>query len=56
MKSFTIPLVAILALTVLEALALTKGLDGMYFSGVVIAISGIAGYKIKSIIDQQGKS
>lgn len=38
--------VAIICLTVIELMALYQGIDGVYLSLIVGAISGIAGYTI----------
>jgi len=38
--------VAILSVTVLEAIALFKGIDGTLFSLVIAGICGLAGYHI----------
>ena len=40
---------AILALAFLEGLALYKGLDGLMFSSILIAISGLGGYHVNNI-------
>ncbi|RLE08945.1 hypothetical protein DRZ78_00015 [Candidatus Aerophobetes bacterium] len=48
-------MVAIIALTILESIALLKGLDGVLFSFVVAVISGLGGYNIKKIKDLYGK-
>lgn len=40
--------IAILCLTILEAIALIMGIDGVYFMPVVAAIAGIGGYKFKA--------
>ena len=37
---------AILALAMLESVALLRGIDGAYFMIIVAAISGLAGYEI----------
>ena len=42
-----VKVVAILCLTVLEAVAIITGLDGAYLLPVVAVISGLAGYHIQ---------
>lgn len=44
-----VPCLAIVCLTILEIVALLNGVDGALFSGVIIVIGGIAGYKIKGM-------
>jgi len=38
---------AIIALTMLESVALLKGLDGALFGLIVAAVAGLAGYEIR---------
>ena len=45
-----ISVVAIICLAELESLAIYKGLDGWFFFPVVIAIAGIAGYNMETVI------
>lgn len=47
--STVIKLVAIVAITVLEAAALLAGLDGAYFGPAVAIIGGIAGYELRGL-------
>lgn len=50
-KDNTVVLVtAIVCLTGLEIFAMYKGIDGYLFSIIAIAISGIAGFKLKGIL------
>ncbi|MBA7618504.1 hypothetical protein ES703_25831 [subsurface metagenome] len=42
--------VAIAAIVYLEALALSKGINGAYLSLAFIAIAGLAGYEIKNVV------
>lgn len=44
-----IKLVAIGAVSLLEAAALVRGLDGAFFLPVVAVISGIAGYELRGL-------
>ena len=39
--------IAIGSITVLESIALLKGIDGALFTLAVIAVAGIAGFKLK---------
>lgn len=41
-------IVAIIAITTLEALAIWKGIDGALLSAVVAAIAGLGGYALKT--------
>ena len=45
--------IAIICLAVIECVALWKGIDGIYMSMVVMAISGLAGYKIRPYIEKK---
>jgi len=50
MKKDIIPVcLAILAIGGLEALALSKGIDGTIFIGAIVVIAGLGGYKIKDV-------
>lgn len=53
-QDFFISFIAIMALTTLEIAALFKGIDGILLTIVVAAISGIAGYKMKSVVADTG--
>lgn len=44
--------IAIICVTILEAIALFKGINGAYFTGVIAAISLLAGIKLKDVADQ----
>ncbi len=44
-----IKIVAVVAITVLEAAAILTGLDGAYFGIVVAAVGGIAGYELRGL-------
>jgi hypothetical protein len=41
-----ITLVAIIAITGLETLAILKGIDGTFFGVVIAAIAGLGGYQV----------
>ena len=41
--------VAIVGLIILEITAIWKGVDGTFFSFIVLAVAGLGGYKIKNI-------
>lgn len=42
--------VAIIALTVLETVALVMHMDGIMFTPIIVAIAGLGGYSLKDII------
>ena len=44
-----VTIVAIVCITVLEALALLKGIDGALFSLSLSVIGGLVGYKFKEV-------
>jgi len=46
-------IIAIVAVAMLEGIALFKGIDGAFFGPAVAAISGLAGYKIKESRDKK---
>ncbi len=46
------PCVAIAGITTLEVVAICKGLDGAYFSLVMIAIAGIGGFELSKAITE----
>jgi hypothetical protein len=45
------PIVAISCLTIIEIVALLNGIDGVLFSLVIAAISGLGGYQIKALVN-----
>jgi len=47
-----ITITAILVIAYLETLAILKGIDGYLFGLVIAVISGLAGYKIKTLKDK----
>jgi len=52
MKSLVIPVVAILAIVVLECVAISKGMNGVMLAGSIGLIAGIAGYTGKAVKDK----
>ncbi|MBA7640079.1 hypothetical protein ES703_47744 [subsurface metagenome] len=46
------PVVAIICIAGLEALALVKGVDGAMMGIVIAAIAGLGGYGVKAIKDK----
>jgi len=48
-------LVAIVALVVLESVALFNGIDGTLFALVLAAISGLGGYSIRPVVEKKLK-
>jgi len=45
-----IALTAIVCLTVLEVVALMKGIDGAMFMAIVVIMAGIAGFEVKKTL------
>lgn len=45
-ESFIVTLTAILCITVLEVIALLKGIDGQVYSTVLAVLAGLGGYTI----------
>ncbi len=54
MKKYIVPVVAIIILGALEAVALSNGIDGALFMSVTATIGGIAGYTVKSKVAKSG--
>lgn len=50
------PIVAVVCLAGLGALAMVKGVDGAVFSIVVAAIAGLGGYEVKVLRDKIKRS
>ena len=50
-KTQAIIITAILAIAILEGIALLTGTDGAYFALVIAAVSGLAGYEIKTFVN-----
>ena len=46
------PIVAMICIAGLEALALLKGIDGAVFGFVIAALAGLGGYEIKALRDK----
>ena len=47
------PIAAMICITVLEVVALCKGVDGAVFGFVVAALAGLGGYEIKVLKDKR---
>jgi len=47
------PIVAMLCIVGLEALALVKGINGAVFGIVIAALAGLGGYEIKVLKDKK---
>jgi len=45
-------IVAMILIAILEVCAMLKGVDGYLFGVVIAVISGLAGYKIKSMLEK----
>ena len=45
-------IVAILALTLLESVALIMHMDGIMFTPIVVAVAGLGGYSLRDIINK----
>jgi len=50
MNKKIVPIIAILAIVILESQALYYGIDGTVFSLCIGAIAGISGYEIREMI------
>ena len=48
-----VPILAIVVIGGLEALALSQGINGVLLAGSIAAIAGIGGYKVKSSVDKR---
>ena len=46
------PIIAMLSIVVLEAIALLKGVDGAVFGIVIAALAGLGGYELKIFKDK----
>jgi len=53
---FTLIMVAIICLTVLETAAMCTGTDGQYFLPIVAAISGLVGWVVPSPLRSSSSS
>lgn len=49
----TVSLFAIACITLLEAIALLKGIDGQVFALTLAAIAGISGYNLKAALKRR---
>ncbi|HEY82217.1 MAG TPA: hypothetical protein G4O01_02890 [Dehalococcoidia bacterium] len=49
------PTIAIIAIAVLETVALSRGIDGVLFSGVTMIIGALGGYQVKKVRDRLAK-
>ncbi len=47
------PIVAMVCIAGLEALALVKGVNGTVFSLVVAALAGLGGYELKVLLEKK---
>ncbi len=47
-----IPIIAILAITGLEVLAILQGIDGVLLAGSIAVIAGLGGFTAKSVKDR----
>jgi len=47
------PIVAIACITILEVVAILKGINGVAFSLAVASISGLGGYQIKALVNHK---
>jgi len=50
MNKSLVPLVAVLSIALIEAMAISKGIDGTLLSLSIAAIAGLGGYGIRKII------
>lgn len=48
------PIIAMICIAGLEALALVRGIDGAVFGIVIAALAGLGGYKLK-VLREKGK-
>lgn len=47
------PIVAMICIAGLEALALTQGINGAVFGIVVAALAGLGGYELKVLVEKR---
>ncbi len=47
------PIVAMISIVILEAIALLQGIDGAVFGIVIAALAGLGGYEIKILRNKQ---
>lgn len=43
---------AILSVTLLDAIALIRGIDGIFFALSLVVVSGLGGYRVKGILEK----
>ena len=48
-----IPIVAMICITALEALALVRGVDGAILGLAFAALAGLGGYELKALIEKR---
>ena len=46
------PIVALICITILEAIALVKGVNGAIFGLAITALAGLGGYELKILRDK----
>lgn len=54
-RPIAVTVTAIVAITVLEAIALLKNIDGTLMATVVAAIAGLGGYTLGQVMKQRGE-
>lgn len=54
-RHWIVTLTAILCITLLEAIALVKGVDGTILAAVIAAIAGLGGFSLGQIKKQQSE-
>lgn len=54
-RPVAVTITAIVAITVLEIVALLKGIDGTLMATVVAAIAGLGGYTLGQVLKQRGE-
>ncbi len=55
-NNFLVTITAILCITVLEAIALYKGIDGTLMATVIAALAGLGGYTLAKTTQQRGEN
>lgn len=55
MKTLITPIVAIVAVVILELVALSQGINGVMLAGSIAVISGLGGYTVKAAKDKISK-
>jgi len=54
-RNWLVTVAAILAITVLEAIALHKGIDGTLMTTVIAALAGLGGYTLAQAMKKGGE-